>query len=138
MARAKRTRKKKPLLVNLPFTNQELVHTARTQMGYAEMAWYRNAKSAVIASTLSPWQVANHFGASFLECNKVRVLLSSVDDFHPRNFIFPRQLRDFEGFIRDIPGRKTFIVKPDKARAGPRITGLPRMRFSLFVKRIQF
>jgi tubulin polyglutamylase TTLL6/13 len=89
--------------------------------------WYGNAKSAAIGSTLSPWQFANHFGASFAVCNKVTLarrleemqsILPSVFDFHPRNFIFPQQLREFEQYITAQPEPETFIVKPDTGHAG--------------------
>jgi tubulin polyglutamylase TTLL6/13 len=130
--------KKKPIYVNLTFTSQGVVHLACEQMGYEEtdsysdclLFWYGNAKSAAIASTLSPWQFANHFGASFLACNKVelarkfeqmRSLFPSVYDFHPRNFIFPQELRAFEDYIRAQSAPRTFIIKPDKGRAGQRI-----------------
>jgi tubulin polyglutamylase TTLL6/13 len=132
---AKASTTKEQVYVNLTFTDQDLVRTACEQMGYAETSsytecllfWYGTARSAAIATTLSPWQFANHFGASFLVCNKVELahkfeeitaLFPSVYDFHPRNFIFPQQLRDFEQYMRDQPEQKTFIIKPDKAGAG--------------------
>jgi tubulin polyglutamylase TTLL6/13 len=129
---------KEPIYVNLSFTDQELVHQACAELGYLEtksytdclLLWYGNAKSAAIASTLSPWQLANHFGASFGICNKVelargfaewRDLLPAVYDFHPRNYIFPQQLREFETFIPRQSTPTTFIIKPDKAGAGHKI-----------------
>jgi tubulin polyglutamylase TTLL6/13 len=107
-------------------------------MGYEDTAsyhdcllfWYGNAKSPAIAAVLSPWQFANHFGASFHVCNKVelarkfeemQILFPFVYDFHPRNFIFPQQLGEFECYIRHQPEPTTFIIKPDKGRAGQRI-----------------
>jgi tubulin polyglutamylase TTLL6/13 len=135
---ARAAKRKEAVCVNLTFTTQEVVHTACKQMGYEEtdsytnchLFWYENAKCAAIASTLTPWQFANHFGASFVLCNKVelarrfeemRSLLPSIYDFHPRNFIFPQQLRAFESYIRHQPEPETFIIKPDKGCAGQRI-----------------
>jgi tubulin polyglutamylase TTLL6/13 len=124
-----------PVRVNLTFTNQEFVRKACEDLGYAQtesysdcmLFWYANAKSAAIASTLSPWQFANHFGASFALCNKVtlaqkfaamQAILPSTYNFHPRNFIFPQQLREFERYIGRQTEPETFIVKPDKGCAG--------------------
>jgi tubulin polyglutamylase TTLL6/13 len=132
---AKVSKDKETVYVNLTFTCQGVVHAACEQMGYVEtisyadclLFWYGNAKCAAIASTLLPWQFANHFGASFCVCNKVelarkfeemRALLPLIYDFHPRNFVFPKQLRDFERYMRGQTELPTFIIKPDKGRAG--------------------
>jgi tubulin polyglutamylase TTLL6/13 len=135
VAQAEAGNERDRISVNLTFTKQALVHAACQQMGYAETSsytdcllfWYQNARSAAIASTLSLWQFANHFGASFVVCNKVelarrfeamRAVLPLIYHFHPRNFIFPEELRVFEDYVRHEGENQTFIVKPNERGAG--------------------
>jgi hypothetical protein len=153
-APAKPPRKKELVSVNLTFTSQKLVHAACEQMDYGEtesyteclLFWYGNAKSAAIAVALSPWQFANHFGASFVVYNKVelarrfgemRARLPWVYDFHPRNSIFPQQLCEFEDYLAHQPEPQTFIIKPDKGCAGAKDQIGPRIRGSVKLKGVR-
>jgi tubulin polyglutamylase TTLL6/13 len=142
MARPRQTTQKSKakgtISVNLTFTEQDVVHRTCEELGYSETAsytecvlfWYGNAKSAAIATTLLPWQFANHFGASFQICDKVglarkfeemRTRFPSIYDFHPQNFIFPEEVPAFRTYMRNQTDSPTFIIKPDKGGSGRRI-----------------
>lgn len=68
----KKKKKVNPVLVNLSFTDQEVVFQACEELGFeittsysgCMFYWYKNARSAAIASSLLSWQFSNHFPVS--------------------------------------------------------------------------
>lgn len=128
-------KKTNPILVNLSFTNQEIVFQACEELGFEAttsysgclLYWYKDARAAAIGSSLFPYQFANHFPVSSDIWSKVSLaknfekmqnLRPDIYDFHPKNFILPGQFNQFKQYMISHNNTKTFIVKPSEEGAG--------------------